>query len=118
MSSTEVLSDRFCIASNNSINIVLSPQYMLECSRKGNGCLGSTASATWEFLAKVGAPSDECDPYTSGGGFVGSCLSVCKDGKPLKLYRALSAYHVRSIRDIQVEIEKYGPVQATISLYL
>ena len=39
-SASEVLSDRFCIASNGTVNEVLSPEYMVECSAQNKGCNG------------------------------------------------------------------------------
>ena len=38
---TEVLSDRFCIASEGAVNVILSPQDMVSCDKADMGCNGA-----------------------------------------------------------------------------
>ncbi|EFC46160.1 predicted protein, partial [Naegleria gruberi] len=118
-SASEVLSDRFCIASNGSVDVVLSPEYMLQCDSTDYGCDGGYLNNAWAFLAGTGIPSDKCDPYTSGNGDVGSCPTSCTDGSAIKLYKAKSSSvaQLSSIDDIQKDIQANGPVQAAFSVY-
>ncbi|KAL9652901.1 hypothetical protein ABK040_015419 [Willaertia magna] len=116
-SASEVLSDRYCIASNGEVDIVLSPQYMLECDSSDYGCSGGYLNNAWKFLEKTGIPSDECDPYTSGNGKVGKCPNSCKNGDKLKLYKALKPQHIRGVENIQQELSTNGPLQVAFQVY-
>jgi len=72
---TEALSDRFAIASNGTIDVVLSPQDLVECDTTDTGCYGGYLNHAWKYLTDVGAVSDECLPYTAGNGTVSQCPS-------------------------------------------
>ena len=54
ISATSVLSDRFCITTNGTINEELSPQYLLSCDNNNRGCVGGTLFETWDFLENHG----------------------------------------------------------------
>ncbi|KAL9643544.1 hypothetical protein ABK040_010157 [Willaertia magna] len=116
-SASEVLSDRYCIASNGEVNVVLSPQYMLECDSSDYGCDGGYLNNAWEFLEKEGIPTDSCDPYTSGNGRVGACPHTCKNGDRLKLYKALHPKNIEGIDNIQQELSTNGPLQVAFEVY-
>lgn len=62
---TETLSDRFCIASNKSVDVVLSPEYLVSCDSWNMGCNGGILPWAWSFLTTDGAVTDSCSPYTS-----------------------------------------------------
>jgi cathepsin B len=116
----ESLGDRFCIASNGSINAVLSPQYMVSCDFTNLGCSGGYLDNTWEFLASTGIPTDACVPYTAGKGIVEACskLKTCKDGSKFKYYKADKVYPVPAdATEIQNEIMLRGPVEAGFLVY-
>nr|AKC55968.1 Fowlerpain-2 [Naegleria fowleri] len=116
-SASEVLSDRFCIASNGTIDVILSPEYMLQCDTSDYGCDGGYLNNAWNFLATTGIPTDNCDPYTSGGGDVGSCPTACNNGAAIKLYKAKNPQQLNTITDIQNDLQQNGPVQAAFSVY-
>jgi cathepsin B len=65
---SEALSDRFCIASKGSVNVVLSPEDLVECNSTNMGCDGGYLGMAWRYLQNTGIVSDACDPYVSGGG--------------------------------------------------
>ena len=66
-SASEVVSDRFCIASNGKINEVYSPQHLVDCDYSNMGCQGGFLTNPFIFYSIVGAQTDECyGEYTSG----------------------------------------------------
>lgn len=62
---TEALSDRFCIASNGAIDVVLSPQDLVACDTTDYGCGGGYLDHAWAYMTNPGVVTDSCDPYTS-----------------------------------------------------
>ncbi|KAL0478578.1 cathepsin B [Acrasis kona] len=114
---SEVLSDRFCIASEGKTDVVLSPQYLVACDTGDYGCQGGYLANSWQFLEDTGLPSDECTPYTAGGGVEGECPSTCKDGSALKFYKASDYVTPSTPEDMQKEILTNGPVEVAFSVY-
>jgi len=117
---SEVLSDRFCIASGNKINVVLSPQYLVSCDYIDFGCNGGTLYASWTFLRFFGITTDGCRPYTAGKGDVDSCpifSSSCTDGSTFKKYYASTYYFLSSVADIKNNILLKGPVETGFMVY-
>ena len=84
---TEALSDRFCIASGGSTNVVLSPENMVECDHSDMGCQGGWLDNAWEYLESTGAPTDSCQPYTAGSGVASACKNYCTNGETFKSYK-------------------------------
>jgi len=83
-----VLSDRFCIASDGEVDVILSPEDMLECDTKDKGCNGGMLNRAWKFLTNVGITSDDCIPYISGSGTVPQCKTQCANpSEDFKLYK-------------------------------
>ncbi|EFC45858.1 predicted protein [Naegleria gruberi] len=117
-SASAVLSDRFCVYSNGSVQVMLSPEYMLECSAQNNACNGGTLHAAWQFLVSVGIPTDSCVPYSSGNGTVGHCPSKCTvPGQTSKFYKAAAAKKLENMVEIMTEIKTHGSVQVAIAVY-
>jgi cathepsin B len=118
-SATEVLSDRFCIGSNGTVDVILSPEYMLQCDTTDYGCDGGYLNNAWAFLAGTGVPIDSCDPYTAGGGSVTACPTTCNNGNALKLYKAKTSTvaQLANVADTQADLQANGPVQAAFSVY-
>lgn len=114
-SASEVLSDRFCINSKGSVDVILSPQTLVSCDTSNMGCDGGYLNKAWQFLVNNGITTDACEPYTSGGGDSGSCPTKCADNTPLKYYKASSFAKVPSA-NIQTELMK-GPVQVAFEVY-
>jgi cathepsin B len=115
---SEVLSDRFCIASNRSVDVVLSPQDLLSCEKLNLKCeVGSLPNWAWSFLESHGISSDECTPYTSGDGHVPPCPNACASGAALTRYKAQSTRHVQGEAAIMDEILASGPVDVTFNVY-
>ena len=125
---SEALSDRFCIGSNNSINVVLSPQDIVSCDTTGGnqGCDGGYPIKAWDFMMKTGIVTYSCYPYTSGGGVTGNCLN--KAGATCKtmggsgsntVYNAASAYAIATDNApaMQTEIMTNGPIEVAFEVY-
>jgi len=117
----EVLTDRFCIASNKTINKVLSPQYLVSCNTQNYGCQGGFPYLSWTFLVSDGITTDSCFPYQSGGGVAPKCstFTSCADGQPMTKYRSAknSIAQLLNPTSIQQNILQYGPVEAAFSVY-
>ncbi len=122
-SASEVLSDRFCIASKGKVNNVLSPQDLVSCDTSEFGCQGGYVNKTWDFLTKQGIVTDACLPYTSGKGVSGVCpygagINYCSDKKvQFVKYRAKSNGQHRTISDAKEAISTSGPIEAAFNVY-
>lgn len=116
-SASEVLSDRFCIATHGKIDVVMSPQTLVSCDSTNMGCQGGYLDAAWEFINENGIASDVCEPYTSGAGVTGTCPKTCSDGSAVKYFKASSYKQVSGVSQIQTEIMTNGPVQVAFQVY-
>jgi len=120
-SGAEVLGDRFCIATNGSVNVEMSPEYIVACDTTDYGCNGGYLSNEWQFLASTGTTSDKCVPYTSGSGDVPPCPSKCADGSAITLYKAdastIKLFDPNNLEAVQQDIMTYGSVQMGFSVY-
>jgi cathepsin B len=120
-SGAEALGDRFCIATNGSMNSILSPQYILSCDQTDYGCNGGYLSNEWTFLSTVGTTTDDCSPYVSGGGDVPQCPTTCQDGSAIKLYKAdpktVKLFDPSNLEAVQQDIATYGSVQMGFNVY-
>lgn len=119
-SAAEVLSDRFCIASQGKIKTVLSPQDMVSCDSDDHGCNGGMLDTAWTYLTKTGVVSDECLPYVSGDGKnVPHCPhGACADSKfQFVKYRAENHGPLTCSAQIKKDLVKYGPVQTGFMIY-
>lgn len=116
-SASEVLSDRFCIASKGQTDVVLSPQTLVSCDSSNMGCQGGYLDKAWEFMVNNGIASDQCEPYTSGSGDSGTCPTKCADGSQIKYYKAANYKHLTGVTNIQTELMTNGPVQVAFEVY-
>jgi len=62
---SEALSDRFCIDSNGSVDVVLSPEDLVACDTIDQGCNGGYLAMAWRYMTNTGIVTDTCFPYTS-----------------------------------------------------
>jgi len=124
---SEVLSDRFCIHSNGSINVVLSPQNLLSCEELNWGCaMGSLPMWAWRYLQNYGITTMGCVPYQSYGGDVPSCQNSdaeCEDAEKWKLYAAANYTQCGSLLNPSRHVEEImnavmqGPVDSTFNVW-
>ena len=116
---SEALSDRFAIASNGSVNVVLSPEDMVSCDTSDMGCNGGYINKAWAYLEKTGIVSDACFPYTAGSGTAPACRSTCANGAAWKKYKCASGttVHPQTVAAIQSEIYARGPIEGAFTVY-
>ena len=117
---SEALSDRFAIASNGSVNVVLSPEDLVSCDSGDMGCNGGILSQAWKYLSETGIVSDKCFPYTAGQGQPSPCPPAgqcAAQGETYKKYKAQDYYRLATVQDIQKAIMTNGPVEAGFEVY-
>eukprot|EP00940_MAST-03C_sp_MAST-3C-sp2_P002582 g2582.t1 len=121
-STTESISDRFCIASNRSVNVVLSPEELVDCNLMGteNCKRGGDPATAMMYASSHGIASDACYPYTAEkNGTEGECRKICKDGSRPDLYKTkLSTlrWHMTAT-GMQRAIISGGPIVSCFSIY-
>jgi cathepsin B len=116
---TEAFSDRFAIASNGKINVVLSPEDLVSCDTNDYGCNGGYMDMAWEYLNDHGAVSDSCFPYQAGSGFAPACASKCADGSAFTKFKcqAGTVRQSQGVDQIKSEIYTNGPVEGAFTVY-
>lgn len=71
---TDLASDRLCIASNGTIQVRLSPMHLLQCCGLGDcsdgivdfgACAGGDPWGTWRYFTEHGIVTERCKPYPS-----------------------------------------------------
>ncbi len=111
---TEALSDRFAIETSH--DVILSPQHLVSCDRNNYGCNGGYLDKAWNFMTK-GVATNDCYPYTSGGGSTGTCKSQCHDGSDFVLYKAKPYEHPYSVDATMKTLQTNGPTEAAFTVY-
>lgn len=116
---SEAFSDRFAIASNGKINVVLSPEDLVSCDTNDYGCNGGYMDMAWEYLNDHGIVSDSCFPYQAGSGFAPACADKCADGSAFTKFKCVngSIRQSQGADQIASEIFTNGPVEAAFTVY-
>lgn len=115
---SDVLSDRLCIASSNRINVQLSVQDPISCSTTNLACDGGYLSRAISFLITDGTVTSKCLPYTAGYGFVEKCQNTCKSSSDVyRKYHATSYRQMSYASQIKYELFNYGPVATGYLVY-
>ncbi len=118
---SEVLSDRFCIATDGGVNAVLSPQDLVSCEKDNYGCDGGYVDKSWDYIRDHGIVTDECLPYTSGKGTSNACPFKADKGKcqkgVFKKYKVESHKQYETIEDAKQTIFTEGPIEAAFDVY-
>jgi len=129
----ETLSDRFCIHSNSTIHLTLGELDLVSCDPTNSGCQGGWPSAAWAYAEATGIVINDCIPYNETIPtcppaqqpcltFVPTppCPRKCSNGDNWQSdkHYASSSYAIGSeVSQIQTEMLKNGPVQATFTVY-
>ena len=115
---SEVLGDRFALASKGEINHVLSPEDMVSCDKGDHGCSGGYLDHAWEYLKATGIVTENCFPYGAGKGMAPACRTTCLNASiPFKKYKAADYYQLKGEDDIMKEIYTNGRVEAGFRVY-
>jgi cathepsin B len=109
---SESLSDRLCIA--GGANVVLSPQWLVDCNTQNYGCNGGYPIKAWQFMMTTGIVADACVPYTAADG---KCPASCTGTGSMTKYYASSANTYSNPASIQAEIMATGPIEAAFTVY-
>lgn len=166
ISAISVLADRFCITAmgagvkstvetngaasflqRSAVSLLsFSPEHLITCDRRNNGCGGGRLDDVWRFLLDSGVPSESCSPYRhcprptdascgsrltglrldaqsvsdDEGPGTGVCSAACASGSKMELFRAASAYAVAPPADVeglQRELLARGPVQVAFFVF-
>jgi cathepsin B len=140
------MSDRICIASNQTLQTRISAQDLLTCCGAGcgNGCNGGYPSGAWNYFKRTGLvtgwlhnTTNYCSPYSfapcdhhTTGKYqpcgasqpTPKCVQECTKGYSgsysTDRWFADSVYSVSSqVSKIQTEIMTHGPVEAAFTVY-
>ncbi len=66
-SASEFFSDRICIKSKGEIDVVLSPQQLVDCDFVDQGCNGGFLTTPLLYYGTIGGNDEQCyGPYVSG----------------------------------------------------
>jgi cathepsin B len=109
------------MATNEAINIELSPQDMVACDFDNYGCGGGYLLGSEYYLESRGLPAESCVPYSIGDTTTTpSCTHACTaDGESYDLYKckAGSLKLLTSKEEIKEEIYTSGPIMASFTVY-
>lgn len=121
---SESLSDRFSIASQNRINVVLSAQQLVDCDKDNHGCGGGWPIKAWNYMKEVGLLTEQCyGPYEARDEPCkanNSSITQCPSGAgAAKFYHAETAYSIaaKNVQAMQTDIMTYGPIEAAFTVY-
>lgn len=115
LATASVLSERFCIQSNGDIKVSLSPQDILSCDPKSDGCVGGNIDTVWNNIRDMGLVEEHCFPYKSPNMTPGNCTTDKQTG--CKTYKATKICATVTEQGIMREIKKHGPVVAAMVVY-
>lgn len=118
---SEFISDRFCIATDGKVDVVLSPQQSVSCDKNNLGCNGGYLDRALKYIQANGLVSDDCYPYTSGAGVTGTCLlkegTCVNKNVEFKKYFTQAHYTFRTVNDIKADIVANGPLETGFLVY-
>ncbi|XP_038107104.1 cathepsin B-like [Culex quinquefasciatus] len=125
---TAVMTDRTCIATNSS-NMVFSAFDVISCCAdcaiyQKDKCRGGDPVAVWKYWNKIGIVNEDCLPYSFANTCIGQdCPIRCVPGasgtvagnkkKGLEYHTVMA-----NVLQIQSEIVRNGPVEASFDMYL
>eukprot|EP00771_Trimastix_marina_P000106 gnl/Trimastix_PCT/1111.p1 GENE.gnl/Trimastix_PCT/1111~~gnl/Trimastix_PCT/1111.p1 ORF type:complete len:635 (+),score=42.31 gnl/Trimastix_PCT/1111:443-2347(+) len=116
-SSSEVISDRFCLASNGSQDVILSPQYLIDCYAS-HGCSGASTSGAFSWVQSNGCVPEACYPYQAAEK---TCPSTCTRSDVPALSsdkHYITEYkYTRNVEDAMEELYRNGPLSLSITVY-
>jgi cathepsin X len=128
LAATSALSDRIKIIRKAKWpDIIISPQVLLACDDKSNGCEGGDPISAYEYIYKRNITDETCAIYRARGwtnGFKCSNTTICKDCDHFRCF-VPDDYNIYSISEYGIvsgeenmknEIFQRGPITCGISL--
>lgn len=116
------MSDRYCIATNNSFNATLSAQYLVSCATDQGGCKNhNLVTKLYDFLKNHGLPTEECVPYRSHNKTEGVCqANTCTNTThkaPFEAKKCNRTNYIVGSEAIKHELYYSGPLYCTFDRY-
>lgn len=109
---SEVASDRACIDSKKSVDLIFSPQYLMDCDKEESSCGGAATQRVIQWIGRNGIVTEKCYPYTAVDGT--QCKKSCsKVEDPYKVWKfkddTIWTGSVAKVEELQKAL-KDGPV--------
>ena len=122
MALATALGDRVCIATNGTVDVPLSSQYLLNCFGNQGGCQGGgSEEPMWRDMMEVGVVPESCVSWkASDNQCTGTCDDMTPIPKPTKAknsYSPWGATDKERVEAIQREIMEHGPVTASFHVF-
>jgi cathepsin B len=111
---SETIGDRMGIAGCGLGH--MSPQDLVSCDTTNLACQGGYMDRAWNWVKNKGICTDECMPYTSGGGRVAACPRTCNNGSDIVRYPVVS-WKLFSGAQMAEEIMTSGPLSVAFTVY-
>jgi len=113
----EAFGDRVCIATEGAISKALSPQDLVSCDTKNKECHGGHMNYTWDFIVSDGLVGEDCFPYSSKNGTMGSnCTRACVNGEPwIPIYG--KDIQTMDLLTARLAIMTNGPIETAFNVY-
>ena len=117
------MSDRFCLASKGKIDVVLSPQFMVDCLDEdfANACNGAETVDVVRWIGDNYLVDDECYPYYSGSTsaegecHAGECLSSHYPWEQAVYYaHDAQVWEEVAMQVLMREIRQNGPIYVSM----
>ena len=81
------------------------------------GCNGGWLDNAWDYLEKKGIVTDQCFPYTAGGGRAPACNAACKtENKKYKCKKG-TVQRFDGPDAIKNEVSTHGPIEVAFTVY-
>jgi cathepsin X len=138
LAATSALADRILIAKERNPGnkpsvevhreVVLSPQVVLNCDKKDNGCHGGDQLEAYRYIKENGVPEEGCQRYSATGHDTGNtctAMDVCENCLPSKgcfAQKTYDKYYVAEYgttlgeQQMMTEIYARGPIACSVAV--
>ncbi len=106
---TNQLTDRLCIHTQR--DIILSPQYMIECDKYDGCCNGGNLDSSFRFLEEQGTVEDRCMKYDK------NCEKCRETDCPRFKCKAGSVWSSTNVQAVKEQLYSRGPVEGAFDVF-